>query len=118
MACNGLLWEESQQDFEYYDSFAHIDLGEPFIFETAKDKQNHDKYVHHVLTHRYTAYEDPRHVLSAFGGCCLYKMTPFCKSRYDFSNQYFSCEHAFFHSTMKEGVMVNPHFLFLILENN
>jgi hypothetical protein len=117
VACNGMLWEDSIQQYQYYDSFAHIDVGEPYIFETGKDKQLHDVYVHNSVSHRYRYYEEPREVMSAFGGFCLYRRGSFFHSRYNYSPTFFSCEHAFFHAKMTK-LYVNPRNVFLILENN
>jgi hypothetical protein len=116
VACNGMLWESQRKEYEYYDSFAHIDKGESFLFSSLKEKQQHDEYVHLTINDLYWNFEAPREVQSAFGGCCLYRMKPFCDAKYGYSEDFISCEHGHFHQTLR--MIVNPNMVFLINLNN
>jgi len=116
VACNGMLWESQRKEYEYYDSFAHIDKGESFLFSSLKEKQQHDEYVHLTINDLYWNFEAPREVQSAFGGCCLYRMKPFCDAKYGYSEDFISCEHGHFHQTLR--MIVNPNMVFLIKLNN
>jgi hypothetical protein len=116
VACNGMLWESERKEYEYYDSFAHIDKGESFLFSSLSEKQQHDEYVHLTINDLYWNFETPREVQSAFGGCCLYRMKPFCDAKYGYSEDFISCEHGHFHQTLR--MIVNPNMVFLIQGNN
>ena len=116
VACNGMLWNSDKKDFEYYDSFAHIDKGESYLFSSFLAKQQHDEYVHSTVNDLYRNFESPREVESAFGGACLYRTKPFCEGKYSYSDEFLSCEHGHFHQNMK--LSVNPHMVFLIMGNN
>lgn len=116
VACNGMLWNPERNDFLYYDSFAHIDKGESYLFPSVQSKQQHDEYIQTTITQRYRNSVKPRQVESAFGGACLYRMKPFCEGKYSFSTDFLSCEHGHFHHNM--NITVNPHMVFVIMGNN
>jgi len=113
---NGMILLESD-NFYYYDSFAHIEDNEPIMWENTSDKSQHDNYVHTHITHRYSSQMIHDKVRSAFGGIAIYTLTSIKKhkNKYDFSSNYYSCEHAFFHTNL--NIWVNPRFLFLITKN-
>ena len=115
IACNGMLLKPDADDFYYYDSFAHIDEGDPIYWENHAAKSNHDKYVHTYVSQRYKTNMNLDKVRSAFGGAALYKISSMKNAQYDFSSAYFSCEHSFFHKN--KHIVVNPRFIFMISQN-
>jgi hypothetical protein len=115
IAGNGMILRGGEQDYYYYDSFAYIEEGEPIIWETTTDKSNHDQYVHMYITNRYSYRMNPDRVRSAFGGIALYRISSIMNAHYDFSSEYYSCEHSYFHNKIQ--IWVNPRFLFLIERN-
>lgn len=115
IACNGLLLRTDSDQYYYYDSFAHIEKTDSYIFENQTSKNNHDQYVHSLITLRYTTSMKIDTVRSAFGGIVLYKMNKIQDAFYDFSPNFLSCEHSFFHK--KISMAVNPRFIFLISQN-
>ena len=116
VACNGMLWDSTRASFRYYDSFAYIDLQDDIFFPSSADKSQHDKYVHDIVTDSLTRSMEPHLVRSAFGGACLYRMAPYVNAQYGFHDFFFSCEHAHLHEKMR--IVIDPCFVFLILENN
>lgn len=114
IACNGVI-QNSEDHFYYYDSFAHIELGDPYVWENQTAKSNHDKYVHTHITLKYSTKMNLDRVRSAFGGVVLYKMDKIKNASYDFSPNFFSCEHSYFHKNLT--IMVNPRFIFIISQN-
>lgn len=115
VTCNGMLIQPGTDQYYYYDSFAHIERGDPILWENQTAKSNHDRYVHTYITHKYSTDMKPDSVKSAFGGAALYKIKSLNKCMYDFSSTLFSCEHSYFHKNLR--VVVNPRFLFLISQN-
>lgn len=114
VACNGMLFQSSGQ-YIYYDSFAHIETGDPYVWENQTAKSNHDRYVHSYITDKYLTSMDLDKVRSAFGGIVLYKNKKVKDKLYDFSSNFFSCEHSYFHKNL--NIAVNPRFIFLISQN-
>lgn len=115
VACNGMLLQPSGQ-YIYYDSFAHIETGDPYVWENQTAKSNHDRYVHSYITDKYIKSMELDRVRSAFGGIVLYKNKKIKENKmYEFSSNFFSCEHSYFHKNM--NMVVNPRFIFLISQN-
>lgn len=114
IAGNGMLMK-NQDEFYYYDSFAHVDQNESMMWENTVDKSDHDTFVHLHITHRYSSQMIPDRVLSAFGGIALYRLSEVVDRKYNYSSHHLCCEHSFFHKDLR--VYVNPRFLFLIEKN-
>lgn len=119
IACNGLL-KKNKDVYEYYDSFAYVQLGEDFEWNFNTDKQLHDEDVLRYITEKYTQDMSLDRVLSAFGGFCIYDMNVIRQSknaRYHYSaNDKLSCEHVHLHLHLKK-MYVNPRMIFLIHQN-
>jgi glycosyltransferase involved in cell wall biosynthesis len=122
LACNGMVHKKPlsvSTTFEYYDSFAFIELGEPFEWATEFDKFSHDQDVLVYTTKRYTTDMSLDQVNSAFGGFCIYKLQDVLSrnAEYSFSkNNKLSCEHSHFHKNLRK-ICVNPRMIFLIKAN-
>jgi hypothetical protein len=115
ISCNGLV-KYGKDGFNYYDSFAYIEYGEKYEWETDFDKRSHDEEVLRYVTEKYTKNMDLDRVYSAFGGLCIYDLSEILESNaeYDYSkNNKLSCEHTHFHKKLK-NIYVNPRMMFLI----
>jgi hypothetical protein len=115
ISCNGLV-QKKNKEYEYYDSFAYIDLNESIEWDTSFDKSSHDYDVLNYTTKKYMKNMKLDKVKSAFGGFCIYNLKKIIdtKAKYSYSkNNKLSCEHSHFHSFF-DGVYVNPKMIFLI----
>ena len=119
IACNGMVHKKpvsANTTFEYYDSFAFVELGEPFEWGTEFDKFSHAQDVLVYTTKRYTTDMSLDQVASAFGGFCIYRLSHILSrnAEYSFSkNNKLSCEHSHFHKNLRK-ICVNPRMIFLI----
>lgn len=113
MACNGI----EKYKYHYYDSFAYIEYGDPFIWKNEHDKTNHDHYVFDKITKKYTQSLNITKVCSAFGGFCIYKTLCLLNVSYNYSIDKFACEHSFVNSNIKD-VYINPRMVYMITENS
>lgn len=120
IACNGIVIDQVSMDrpFRYYDSFAHIDTGDPITWDNSFDKQSHDMEVLHNITDRYTKSMKLDPVTSAFGGFCIYNIHHIYQTKARYSYTSFpqgrvSCEHSHFHLQLG-SLYVNPRMVFHI----
>jgi len=120
IACNGIVIDQLSitRPFRYYDSFAHIDQGDPITWDNTFDKQSHDMEVLQNITDRYSKSMKLDHVTSAFGGFCIYNIAHIYEknARYSytsFPSGRFSCEHSHFHVQLG-SMFVNPRMVFHI----
>lgn len=119
VACNGMVHKKPlsvSTTFEYYDSFAFVELGETFEWGTEFDKFSHDQDVLVYTTKRYTTDMSLDQVNSAFGGFCIYKLQDVLSRNAEYSyskNDKLSCEHSHFHKNLRK-ICVNPRMIFLI----
>jgi hypothetical protein len=114
ISCNGLV--KNKNKYNYYDSFAYIELGGVIEWDTSFDKSSHDYDVLNYTTKKYMKDMKLDQVLSAFGGFCIYNLSDIIKtnSSYSYSkNEKLSCEHSHFHKTL-QNIYVNPRMIFLI----
>ena len=113
ITCNGI----EKYKYHYYDSFAYVDIGEPFIWNTEDEKCNHDKYIFETKTKLHTTTMRVVKVLSAFGGFCVYRTLSIIKYKYDYSPGKLSCEHSHLNSRLN-FFYLNPRMVFLITDNS
>jgi hypothetical protein len=113
ITCNGM----EKYFYHYYDSFAYIDLGSQYIWDTEKEKTDHDNYIFSHKTKQHTESMKVTKVLSAFGGFCIYRLSSIIKYSYNYSPNKFSCEHAHLNKHLK-NFYINPRMVFAITEND
>jgi hypothetical protein len=117
IGCNGLIKDiKYSHGIKYYDSFAYVELNDNHIWDNDFDKQSHDEDVLKYIVQKYINNLKLDHVLSAFGGFCIYNMTHLfnIKPFYDCSkdNKLF-CEHAYFNKQLL-NIYVNPKMIYMI----
>ena len=115
ISCNGMV-RVAKDHHNYYDSFAYVELGDTYEWNTEFDKSSHDQDVLVYVTKKYTKNMNLDKVMSAFGGFCIYQLNHITSSeaRYSHSkNNKLSCEHTHFHRNL-QNVYVNPRMIFTI----
>jgi len=113
ITCNGM----EKYHYHYYDSFAYVEVGQPFIWNSEDEKCSHDHYIFESKTKLHTTTMRVVKVLSAFGGFCVYRTSSITKYKYDYSPDKLSCEHS--HLNSKFNFMyLNPRMVFLITDNS
>lgn len=113
ITCSGF----EKYHFHYYDSFAYVDLDEKYIWESEKEKTDHDNNVFYHKTREFTKSMKMKKVLSAFGGFCIYQLGSIINLRYNYSAGKYSCEHAHLNVHLK-NFYLNPRMVFSITENS
>ena len=113
ITCNGM----EKYHYHYYDSFAFVELGQPFIWNTENEKTEHDQYIFRTKTKAFTENMRVVRVTSAFGGFCIYRLSSIINLRYNFSPDKYSCEHAHLNKYLK-NFYINPRMIFSITENS
>lgn len=119
IACNGIMLKNDE--FVYYDSFAFVEMDEPYEYQTTHAKRIHDHDVQIHTTQKLLTKMIPIRVHSAFGGACLYRANSLLEHEYiryhsSTSEELYSCEHVHLHQYLKQ-IYINPHMFFYILDN-
>lgn len=118
LACNGMV-KGKNDSFTYYDTFAFIELGENYEWNTNFDKYSHDEDVLKYISQKYQNDMNLDQVLSAFGGFCIYNLSHVIKTQTNYSysiDDKLSCEHVHFNKNFNK-FFVNPRMIFLIYSN-
>jgi hypothetical protein len=113
ITCSGF----EKYHFHYYDSFAYVDIDNKYIWDSEKEKTDHDNYIFYHKTREFTRSMKIKKVLSAFGGFCIYQMNSIINLRYNYSPDKYSCEHAHLNVHLK-NFYLNPRMVFAITDNS
>jgi len=127
IACNGCFFNQDRNPdrsynknyvyyrLEYYDTFPYVPVGTQYIWNTEREKLQHDRDYIRYTANRYKLGDPIERLLSAFAGLAIYRIRSLKGHSYQLAKNKISCEHSMLNVQLKT-CYINPSMIYFILE--